>query len=83
MTWQTPCELPDLRGVGIVAIDTETNDPGLRADRGSSWPWRDGYLCGISLAWREKGNIRAIYVPPRHPDTDNFDPARVYAGSAT
>ena len=78
MTWQTPCELPDLRGVGIVAIDTETNDPGLRADRGSSWPWRDGYLCGISLAWREEGNIRAIYVPPRHPDTDNFDPARVY-----
>ena len=34
--WQTPRELPDLRRVGIVAIDTETNDEGLRADRGSS-----------------------------------------------
>ena len=48
MTWQTPRELPDLRRVGIVALDTETRDAGLRADRGSSWPWRDGYVCGIS-----------------------------------
>ena len=30
------------------------------------------------LAWREGGKIRAIYVPMRHPDTDNFDPAAVY-----
>ena len=36
--WLTPRELPDLRRVGIVALDTETNDEGLRAGRGSSWP---------------------------------------------
>ena len=78
MNWQTPQELPDLRRVGIIALDTETHDEGLHADRGSSWPWRDGYVCGISVAWRADGDIRAIYIPLRHPDTDNFDPAQVY-----
>ena len=36
--WQPPRELPDLRRVSIVAIDTEENDEGLRAGRGSGWP---------------------------------------------
>ena len=78
MNWQTPQELPDLRRVGIVALDTETRDAGLQADRGSSWPWRDGHVCGISVAWREGGEIRSLYIPMRHPDSDNFDPAQVY-----
>ena len=78
MTWQVPTELPDLRRVDIVALDTETNDEGLRADRGSSWPWRGGYICGISVAYRAEGDIRAHYFPLRHPDSDNFDPAQVY-----
>ena len=75
---QTPQELPDLRRVGIVALDTETRDEGLRDKRGSAWPWGDGYVCGISIAWREGGEIRAIYIPLRHPDSDNFDPVVVY-----
>ena len=58
MSWQTPQELPDLRRVGIIALDTETNDEGLRADRGSAWPWRGGYICGISVAYRTDGDIR-------------------------
>jgi hypothetical protein len=33
--WQIPRELPDLRRVGIIALDTETRDEGLQADRGS------------------------------------------------
>ena len=78
MNWQTPQELPDLRRVGIVALDTETNDEGLRADRGSAWPWRDGHVCGISVAYRADGDIRALYIPLRHPDSDCFDPAQVY-----
>ena len=45
--------------MGIVALDTETNDEGLRADRGSAWPWRGGHVCGISVAWRADGEIRA------------------------
>ena len=76
--WQIPRELPDLRRVGIVALDTEENDEGLRADRGSGWPWRGGHVAGISVAWRADGEMHAIYIPLRHPDTDNFDPDRVF-----
>ena len=71
--WQIPKALPDLRRVDIVALDTETNDEGLRADRGSAWPWRGGYICGISVAWRDDGDIRGNYFPLRHPDSQNFD----------
>ena len=66
--WQIPRELPDLRRVGIVALDTETSDEGLRAGRGSSWPWRDGHICGISVASRADGENRSLYysdAPPR------------------
>jgi hypothetical protein len=76
--WTRPRELPDLDGVEPISIDTETNDEGLRADRGSGWPWGGGYVCGISIAWREGGEIRRNYLPMRHPDSDNFDPAEVY-----
>ena len=71
--WQIPQELPDLRRVGIIALDTETNDEGLRADRGSAWPWRGGYICGISVAWRDDSGIRGNYFPLRHPDSENFE----------
>ena len=73
MTWQVPTELPDLRRVDIVALDTETNDEGLRADRGSAWPWHGGYVCGISVAWRDESGIRGNYFPLRHPDSENFE----------
>src|SRR6516165_12010021 len=75
--WLPPTELPDLRRVGIIALDTETKDGGLFAGRGSSWPWGDGYVSGISVAWRAEGGIRAHYLPLRHPDSENFDHARV------
>jgi Mesyanzhinovviridae DNA polymerase len=70
--WRPPTELPDLRRVGIIALDTETNDEGLRADRGSAWPWHGGYVCGISVAWREESGIRGNYFPLHHPDSENF-----------
>ena len=35
--WHTPTELPDLRRAGVVALDTETRDDRLRADKGSGW----------------------------------------------
>ena len=78
--WQPPTELPDLRRVdnNTIALDTETKDAGLQAQRGSSWPWGDGYVCGISVAWCEGGVFRRIYIPLRHPATANFDPAQVY-----
>jgi hypothetical protein len=70
--WRPPSELPDLRRVSIIALDTEENDEGLRTERGSAWPWRGGYICGISVAWREESDIRAQYIPLRHPDSQNF-----------
>ncbi len=63
VAWQPPTELPDLRHAGIIALDTETNDEGLRADRGSAWPWHGGYVCGISIAYCADGSIRAHYLP--------------------
>ena len=75
--WQPPSELPDLRRVGIIALDTETRDGGLFADRGSAWPWGDGYICGVSVAWRDENDIRTIYVPVRHTDSANFDREQV------
>ena len=75
--WAPPSDLPDLRHVDVLAIDTETKDDGLRAKRGPGWPWHDGYVVGISLAWRAEGTIRSIYIPLRHPDSQNFDRERI------
>ena len=70
--------LPDLRRVGVIALDAETKDEGLLANRGPAWPWRGGYICGVSVAWHDDSGIRATYFPIRHPDTANFDPEQVY-----
>jgi hypothetical protein len=53
------------------------NDEGLHADRGSGWPWHGGWICGLSVAWRDGGEIRANYIPLRHPNSNNFDPVTV------
>src|SRR5262249_38665364 len=76
--WQPLPALPDLRRVGRIALDTETKDGGLAADRGSAWPWGDGYICGVSVAYHAEGAVRAHYFPIRHPDSPNFDPANVF-----
>ena len=71
-------ELPDLRRVGTFALDTETNDAGLRADRGSSWAWAMAMLLASALHGAPAARCCGQYIPLRHPDTDNFDPAQVY-----
>src|SRR6516165_8752347 len=71
--WKPPAELPDLRRAGILALDTETRDGGLQAEHGPGWPWGDGHICGVSVAYRADGEIRAHYFPLRHPDSSNFD----------
>jgi len=71
--WQPLHKLPDLRRTGVVSLDTETKDGGLLTERGSSWPWNDGYICGVSVAYKVEGVIRAHYFPLRHPDSPNFD----------
>jgi DNA polymerase I-like protein with 3'-5' exonuclease and polymerase domains len=71
-------ELPDLRRVGLVALDLKTRDDRLRADRGSGWPFLQGHICGVSVAYRAEGDTRGVYFPIRHPDSENFDPEQVY-----
>jgi DNA polymerase I-like protein with 3'-5' exonuclease and polymerase domains len=70
--------LPDLRRVGLIALDSETRDNRLNARMGSGWPFADGYICGISVAYRADHEIRAHYFPVRHPDSSNFDPAQLH-----
>lgn len=76
--WRPPTTLPDLRRAGIIALDLETKDGGLLADRGSGWPFGDGYVCGLSVAYRADGEIRAHYLPLCHPDSANFDRDQVF-----
>src|SRR6516164_2397101 len=78
MDWQLPVELPDLRCAGIIALDTETYDEGLRDDMGSGWPFRRGHVVGVSVAFRAENKARGLYFPIRHPDTQNFPPEQVY-----
>jgi DNA polymerase I-like protein with 3'-5' exonuclease and polymerase domains len=73
-----PDALPDLRRVGLMAIDSEEHDKGLQADRGSSWPWRDGHVCGISAAYRADGKVHGLYLPMRHPDSQCFPVEQTY-----
>jgi DNA polymerase I-like protein with 3'-5' exonuclease and polymerase domains len=69
-SWKPPTELPDLRRRVIVAIDSETRDRGLEANRGPGWPFGRDFcrLCGIS--WAAEGSVG--YAPVGHPDTENF-----------
>ncbi len=66
--WTTPTELPDLRNAGMIAIDTEGRDDSIGAGRGSGWPYHSGHICGIAVAW-DGGRL---YLPTRHPDSDNL-----------
>jgi DNA polymerase I-like protein with 3'-5' exonuclease and polymerase domains len=76
--WQPLPALPDLRRVGIIALDLETKDGGLLAGRGSAWPWGDGYICGVSIAYHSEEGIRAHYLPLQHPDSANFDREQLF-----
>ena len=76
--WTPPTELPDLRRADLIAIDSETKDDRLRVDMGSGWPFRAGHVCGISVAFHAESEVRGLYFPLRHPDTNNFDPDQVY-----
>ncbi len=70
--WVTPKELPDLRRIGEIGLDTETRDDGLASGRGPDWAFGAGYVAGVGAAWREGNTFRKIYVPVRHPDTECF-----------
>lgn len=75
-TWEVPKELPALTGVKEFALDTEDWDEGLQHGRGPGWVYGAGYLAGISVTWRED-RLKSVYVPLRHPETQNFDKGQV------
>ena len=75
--WVRPTELPSLRGVQEIGLDTETVDEGLSHKRGPGWAFRHGHVAGVGVAWREGNRIERIYVPVKHPDTENFDREQV------
>jgi DNA polymerase I-like protein with 3'-5' exonuclease and polymerase domains len=75
--WKRVKELPDLRRAGIIALDRETEDPGLQAGTGPSWPHKRGRIVGISVAWHEDNEIQACYLPTGHPDSDCFTDKQV------
>ena len=76
-TWKRVKALPDLRKHKIIALDRETEDPGLQAGTGPSWMHKRGRIVGVSVAWHEGKEIKACYMPTGHPDSECFDPAQV------
>lgn len=72
-SWIAPTELPDLRGSGVIAIDTETRDDGLKYDRGPGWALGMSRIVGLSMASR----VGRVYVSLAHPDSHNFDHTQV------
>jgi DNA polymerase I-like protein with 3'-5' exonuclease and polymerase domains len=79
-SWVVPGELPDLSRVQDVAIDSEELDNGIIRGAGPGWAFNSrsagGYIAGVSAAWRQGGEVRSIYVPIEHPDTNCFDRSR-------
>lgn len=73
--WQPPQQLPDLSRETEIAIDIETRDSLLAKDKGPGFYQYErnnhntGFICGISVAWRNN----AIYIPLRHYETNCFD----------
>jgi len=75
-TWIPPDSIPDLRGLSQISLDTENHDAGLSKGKGPGWATGDGFVCGISIAWRAE-EIHSIYLPIKHPETECFDPKQV------
>jgi Mesyanzhinovviridae DNA polymerase len=74
--WKTPEKLPDLRQYSRIAVDTENKDDGLAAGKGPGWAIGKGYICGISIAWRDT-DLHSAYFPIQHPDTSVCFPKEV------
>lgn len=73
-SWRRPECLPtQALNQRLVALDCETRDDALSAQRGPGWAWGAGKIIGVSAAW----DGGAGYYPIAHPDTDNFDHEQV------
>lgn len=59
--WRPPTEFPNLRGVKLLGLDTETKDPLLR-EKGPGTFRGDSHIVGVSVATDD----RSWYFPIRH-----------------
>ena len=68
-------DLPSLLGHGTVSIDVETKDPLIKVRGSGAHIPEENYICGVAVAtesgWRK-------YLPVRHEEGGNMDPARVF-----
>lgn len=71
--WSPPTRLPDIPTGSELGVDTETRDDGLANESGPGWVSKSGWIAGFSVAWRGPGGRGVVYVPLRHPDTQNWD----------
>lgn len=71
--WKPRAEFPALRDLKLIGFDTETRDPGIAKETGSSWARPgEGDVIGISLS-HERGTF---YYPFGHLE-DNLDKDKV------
>lgn len=64
----------DLSKEQVIAIDTETYDPGLK-EKGPGWAWGEGYILGVSIStpnWKQ-------YYSCSHNSGNNCDPKDLFA----
>lgn len=76
--WEVPKRLPSVPSGVVMALDVEGKDEGLANGRGPGWVYKAGYLIGFSVAWREGGQKNSVYIPIRHPDTENWPVDEAY-----
>ncbi len=67
--WSAPTDFPDLTRHKTIAIDLETRDNGIGANKGPGWATNDGYVVGIAVA---AGDFHG-YFPIRHENGPNLD----------
>lgn len=66
--WVAEEFFPSLRPYAAIGFDTETRDPGLNRELGSSWALGDGFILGFTVSTSSWSH----YYPLRHPE-DNLD----------
>ena len=66
--WVMPESYPNLSGEHLIAIDLETNDPGLK-ETGAGWATGNGHVIGIAVAVEGA----SWYFPIRHANGGNLD----------
>lgn len=74
--WFLKDEWRDVSTADMIAIDTETYDPDLKA-AGSGWARGTGYLLGVSITAVWGNEIWSNYFPVQHPDTQNYPTEKV------